>query len=288
MKRPIADRLLAVALVAVLACCSPRPEPVNPALWKVQAPSGAVAYLFGTIHSAPRPLAWKTAKVAAALSDSRSVMVEVSNLADENQVAATFARLAHSPGHPPLSQRVSATDRPALLALMKKAGYSDGDFARIKTWAAALMLAKAGQGSDDGSNGVDRAVIAAAPPRPVVELEGAARQLGLFDSLSEQDQRDLLAAIVREASGKPSDISALWGQGDMDALTAETRKGMLADPDLRAVLFTGRNTQWAKRITQAMAQKQRPFVAVGAAHMAGPQGLPAILAAQGFAVRRIE
>lgn len=279
---------------AVLFCalalfaCSPKPQQANPALWRVESPQGQVGWLFGTIHSSPRPLDWRTPAIGDALAHSGIVMVEVGNLADEADVAATFARLAKSAGQPPLSQRIAREDRPALAALLKKDGYHDSDFAAMDTWAAALTLARAGADEDDARNGVDRAVITAATGRPVVELEGAAYQLGLFDALPEHDQRDLLGAVVKEAAEPDHDLSAAWRKGDMAAIEKETRTGLLADPELREALFTGRNRSWTARIAAAIRTGRKPFVAVGAAHMAGSEGLPAMLAQQGFKVTRVE
>jgi uncharacterized protein YbaP (TraB family) len=63
---------------------------------------------------------------------------------------------------------------------------------------------------------------------------------------------------------------------------------MLSDPDLRAALFTGRNRSWSARIAAMLARGEHPFVAVGAAHMAGADGLPAMLAAAGYRVTRVQ
>ncbi|KHK91318.1 TraB/GumN family protein [Novosphingobium malaysiense] len=271
-----------------LAGCSAIPQEADPALWRVESPQGDIGWLFGTIHSSPRPLAWETPAVRTALDQAGAVIVEVGNLADEADVAATFARLAKASGKPPLSQRVAREDRPALAALLDKAGYDDGDFTAMDTWAAALTLARNQAGEDDARNGVDRAVVAQAGPRPIIELEGATRQLSLFDTLPESEQRDLLGAVVREAAMPDRNLSAAWRTGDMAAIEKETRKGLLADPELREVLFTGRNRRWTARIAEAVQAGRKPFVAVGAAHMAGPDGLPAMLARRGFTVTRIE
>lgn len=276
-----------LAPLALLAC-SPGPQEAHPALWHVVGPEGEQAWLFGTIHGSERPLAWRTPPISQAMAQSDTVMVEVANLADEAEVAATFARLAKSEGEPPLSQRIEADERPALAAVLGKTGYRDSDFAAMDTWAAALTLARAGASDDDARNGVDRAVIAAAGNRPIIELEGAKRQLGLFDALPEAEQRDLLGAVVLEAARPDADLAASWRTGDMAAIERETRSGLLADPELREVLFTGRNREWTDRVAAAMKSGRLPFVAVGAAHMAGPQGLPAILAERGYTVTRVE
>ncbi|TCM22022.1 hypothetical protein EDF56_101702 [Novosphingobium sp. PhB165] len=280
---------LAIWSSLLLAACAQQPEPANPALWHIEGPHGEQGWLFGTIHSTPHPFAWQTLAVRKALAASDTIMVEVGNLADEKAVAATFVRLAKSDGQPPLSQRISPEERPALAALLKRGGYSDGDFAQLDTWAAALTLARIGASDDDARNGVDRGVMDEAGSRPIVELEGAERQLGLFDSLPETDQRDLLAAVVTDQqSDDDTRLADSWRKGDMAAIEKETRRGMLADPELRAVLFTGRNRDWTDKIAAAMQEGRRPFVAVGAAHMAGTEGLPAMLAAHGFTVTRVE
>lgn len=281
-------RFIVALCVLGLLACSPKPQEANPALWRIEDGNGHEGWLFGTIHSSDRPLAWRTAKVDTALNGSGMIMVEVGNLANEAEVAATFARLAGSEGQPPLSQRVAPKDRPALTTLLGKSGHADGDFAAMDTWAAALTLARSGADEGDTRNGVDRAVIAAAGNRPVVELEGAATQLGLFDALPEKEQRDLLSAVVVEASTPDRDLAASWRKGDMAAIEKETRSGLLADPELREVLFTGRNRNWTTKIAQAVRSGRKPFVAVGAAHMAGSQGLPAMLEAEGFKITRVE
>lgn len=276
-----------LAPLALLAC-SPQPQQAHPALWKVEGRGGEKAWLFGTIHSSEKPLAWQTPAIAQAMGQSDTIMVEVANLANEAEVAATFARLAKNRGQPPLSRRIAADERPALAALLRKAGYDDNDFAAMDTWAAALTLARSDADDDEVRNGVDRAVVAAAAGRRIVELEGAKRQLGLFDALPEADQRDLLTAVVAEASRPETDLVAVWRTGDMAAIEKETRRGLLADPELREVLFARRNREWAGGIIAQMKSGYLPFVAVGAAHMAGPQGVPAILAERGYTVTRVE
>ncbi len=276
-----------VGLALLAAACSQPPLPADPAIWHVQR-GGEEAWLFGTIHAAPAPLAWRTQKVEAALARSDTILVEVANIADDAAVAQAFAGMSRTPGLPPVSERIAPARRPALETLLAERGIEPATLRDVETWAVALTLALPKSGAD-AANGVDRAVLAAISHKRVVELEGAAGQLAIFDRLPEAEQRDLLAAVLADAGAldDEADLIETWRKGDMARVEAETRTGLLADPELRAALFTDRNHRWLTRITAEMRARHRPFVAVGAAHMAGRDGLVALLQARGYTVSRL-
>lgn len=275
-------------VLLLLAACQPAPEPARPAFWQVTGPKGEQAWLLGTIHSLPRPAAWRSPAIDAALNAADTVAVEVAGLADSGEVARVHARLSTSQGLPGLSARIDPGLGGALAARLKKAGTSETDLATTETWAAALLLARAGADSGDSANGIDRAVLELAKTKRVIEFEGAEAQLGIFDALPEAEQRDLLNAVLREGAGESPDLAQAWRSGDFARIEAESHKGLLADPELREALFTQRNRLWTTRIAQELASGRKLFIAVGAAHMAGADGLAAMLAARGFKVVRVQ
>ncbi|MCK9540457.1 MAG: TraB/GumN family protein [Novosphingobium sp.] len=290
MKRRIGTFAAAIFLI-VIGACQPQPQSARPALWEVTGPNGEQGWLFGTIHSLDRPAQWRTPPVDKALAGADRVVVEVANVSDGAALAEVFTRLSRTPGLPPLTDRVEPAARPALETLLKRAGLKANGFTDMETWAAALTLAQAEQDADGARNGIDRAVLAAARGKPVVELEGAAAQLGIFDGLPEKEQRDLLAIVIADSGAldrESADLAEAWRTGDFAVIERETRTGLLADPELRQALFTARNTAWTGRIADMLQNRARPFVAVGAAHMAGPDGLVAMLAERGYGVRRIQ
>jgi len=284
-------RLLAAALSLVLAACSaPAPErewpAPSPALWEIRAPDGARGWLFGTIHALPEGLAWRTSLLEDALAASSVLVVEVAELGDAAEAARQFASRARSPGLPPLLARVPADDRSALEAALNSAGLKESDFADVESWAAALQLASAMRSYDSG-NGVDRALIAEADR--VVGLESLATQFAMFDALPTREQALLLADVAREGgSGGQEERLEAWLTGDLDLLSRDAGEGLLADSAMRETLQLSRNRAWAERIAALLKAGERPFVAVGAAHMLGDEGLPALLAARGYSVRRIQ
>ena len=274
--------------LALAACGGPArdwPAP-KPALWQVTGPGGRHGWLFGTIHALPEGAKWRTPAVDRALAGSSVLVVEIANLGDAAAARQAFDRLATTPGLPPLSQRVPASERPALAAFLKRAGVADDAFPHTETWAAAILLAGRVRPSDPAS-GVDRALLAGG--KRAVGLETFAQQYGAFDALPPAEQSDLLLALAAEANGASADNEAVhWLTGDLAGLERDSATGVLADPQLREALQAARNRRWAARIAQLLAAREQPFIAVGEAHMFGEANLPELLAAQGYSVRRVE
>ena len=284
---------LVLALVLACAGCARVPAPQGqPALWQVSAASGARGFVFGTVHALPDGLAWQTPAIDHALGQSDRVVLEIVDPADEASARAAFVRLGTTPGQPPLEARVPPDLRDELARALADTGLDARRFANLEDWAAALTLAFAleARRGFDPDNGADRALLARAGKRPAVGLETLDGQLGLFDALHPRAQRALLAAVVAESGDEGADrrLVAAWARGDVPALDREAHRGMLADPALREALLVGRNRRWADQVAAMLKRGERPFVAVGAAHVAGVDGLPEMLRAKGFAVRRVQ
>lgn len=291
-RRFVFNRLIYALLAGLLLASCSRPAEVQPALWQVEGPQGQTAWLFGTIHALPRPVQWRSAPVDAALKQADRLVLEVADISNDAGTLKAFAALAQSPGLPSLTERIEPDLRDELAAELQDSGIAPAQLDRYETWAAALLLQQADSADDgrDSGNGIDRA-LAKSWSGPVAEFEGAAAQLSIFDRLAEPEQRALLNAVVRDAPQRHAQTEALqnaWMRGDMDFISRTTAEDFLDHPELREALLTGRNRAWLVQLDAMWAGGARPFVAVGAAHLAGPDGLPAILAARGWKVTRLQ
>ena len=261
------------------------PSPL-PALWEVTGTKGEHGWLFGTIHALPDGARWRTPAFEHAFESADLLMVEIGNLGDAQDATKAFKTYATGPTQPPLSLRVDAKDRPALAALLERAGMDEQEFWNIETWAAAVMLADAASDAE-AENGVDRQLLLEG--KAAEALESYALQFDRFDSLSPADQRELLASTARDAQLDDADERVeAWLTGDLATLEQQMARGFLSRPALRKALLTDRNALFATRIAARLEEGKRPLVAVGAAHMLGPDGLPALLSARGYTVRRVQ
>lgn len=268
-----------------------------PALWKVTAADGkgGIAWLFGSVHSLPADTHWQGPEIDAAIRASDQLVIEVSGLEHKEEVSRMFSAMGVAGGLPPLSSRVPADRRSILNSLAANSDVPPAMLDHMKSWAAMLTLANAsrgGWGLEPGS-GVEQVLqmIFEAQSKPISGLETIEQQFGMFDRLSETDQRVMLVSMLDGTKTARADFEKMlgdWMAGRSDDLLDKANEGMLASPTIRESLLDGRNRAWTDKIAAMLARGQSPFIAVGAGHMAGPAGVPALLKAKGFTVERVQ
>lgn len=286
---------LAVAALLLAGCerhePGDAPPPTLPALYEWTGADGTrEGWLFGTIHALPDGVEWRTDTLDAAIAGSDVLVVEVAALDDSAALAEQFASYARRFFGSALDTRIPPSQHRRLRAALSDVGMDAEQFHNTDTWAVALMLARSNSiGSSD--NGVDRALLGDFPENRVRELEGAARQLAIFDRLAEADQLELLTTVLDEReTGKDAARQRLddWRQGRLDALAKAGEASFLGDPELREALLSGRNRDWVSQLSAMQDAAPPMMVAVGAAHLPGPDGLIALLEARGQTLTRIQ
>lgn len=276
--------------VLLLACSGPADE--GPALWRVSDADSTV-YLFGTVHVLPRELHWKSERVRAAFSASEAIWFETpTDAAAGATIAAIVAERGANPPGVTLSSQLSAPDRARLARVTASLGLAPGALERARPWLASIQLSlalllKQGRNPEAGVERVMEAD-AAAQGKRTAYFETPEEQMALFGRLTPEAELRFLSATLRqieEEAQTTGEMERLWASGDVEAF-APLIEAMTAEagPEVADALIYRRNRAWAARIDEMMAGGGVVFVAVGAAHMVGPRGLPALLRAEGHRV----
>lgn len=291
-------RLAVISAIVVTACgAAPAAEPsvASPALWKV-ADDDTTIYLFGTIHLLPKDTKWRSPVLDQAAAGSDTLVIET--VVDESNPSALIgelSKLAISPGLPPLLDRVPAEKRAALATMIAKSGIPAQALDRFETWAAAFMLLgvqfqSLGLESSSGVEAVLKKQFAAGG-KPIGQLETNAEQLGYFDRLSEQAQRNFLVSVLDDPAAMQEQFGGMldaWARGDVEAIGDSFNRDLAQALELKEALLIKRNVNWANWVKGRLDQPGTVFVAVGAGHLAGDQSVQTLLEKQGVKVKRVQ
>ena len=75
-----------------------------------------------------------------------------------------------------------------------------------------------------------------------------------------------------------------WSSGDQSSLDRLINGDLDQFPQARKELLDDRNARWAPRIQAMLKEKHVFFITVGAGHLTGPKGVPALLRKAGYQV----
>jgi uncharacterized protein YbaP (TraB family) len=294
--------LRALALLAAAAFAAPAfAEPVSPAkapaMWRISDADSKI-YLFGTFHALPKDVVWKTAAFDAAMAECRITAIETDT--DSAYAKSSIAAMLLEHGLNPSWQTLRGVlggERYAKLAdVAKKHGVPMENLARFRPWFATLTLSVhvAQAAGFDAKLGVERVIIPIAREQKDKILmmetpEAQIKALATLDGPEVLDNFDYAIADLVDFNGKIQPQLAAWRSGDLDTLDKLSAAPMRnTAPAAYRAMLVNRNANWVPRIETWLQGKGNYFVAVGAAHLAGPDSVIAMLAKKGIKAERVQ
>jgi uncharacterized protein YbaP (TraB family) len=282
--------------VCLFACATAGASAASaaPAMWEVRDHDTRI-YLFGAMHVLAPNVKWRTRAFDRAYAQADKIWFETRADADPAEVQALVDRYGVDPERS-LTQKLPPRTVATLKAALERDGGSLDRVDRLRPWAAAMMLSvlpMTQQGASVAA-GADATVTrqARAAEKPIATFETLEQQIKLFASLPEAVEVQYLDDVASETLTPPRNGVALqsaWLHGDMDKLGPLVVDVMKRDrPALYDTLLKRRNEAWVRALVAEMDKPGVELVAVGALHMAGEDGLPALMKARGFQVRRVQ
>ena len=259
-------------------------------LWAISKPGIHVSYLLGTIHSDDPRVTRLPPAVVQAFAKSRSFTGEL-DMSMDSLVQTQQAMLL--PKGQTLHALIGDARYQKCVKLMADYAVPAEVVDRMKPWAIALQLNMPKPVTD---RFLDLTLYQQAVVRslPVYALETISEQVAVFDKLPVEQQLMLLDQAIANYDNTPAFIDSL-----IDLYLARDLAGMQSinndqlqqgDANLAAEveqrLIVARNHRMVERM-QPRLEEGRAFIAVGALHLPGKEGILNLLEQQGYLVKYV-
>lgn len=256
-------------------------------LWKIEGQGAAASYLLGTIHSEDPRVLQVAQAVTPQFDNASSFTAEIDLNLSDPFTAAMSMMLQDGKELPTL---IGKERYAKCVTLLADYGVPEMMARQLKPWAvmAQLSMPKAVTGEF-----LDRVLYERAVQRgkAVYGLETYAEQIAVFDSLSLEQQIALLDEAVENYPNLAKQLQTLiilYLRRDLLTLQHyseelnKTKQSAALD-QLTQRLLIDRNKRMAERM-QMRLREGNAFIAVGALHLPGEQGILQELSKRGYRV----
>lgn len=273
-------------------------------LWKLEKAGEKPSYLFGTMHMTDPRVTALPAAAQKAFDGADTVIIETTEVLDQKKMMATLAKepgLMMFTDNTTLSSLLSPKDAAAVDKALDARGIPPSSVAKMKPWILSAMVALPACELARKAGGapvldVKLAEEAKAAGKSVEGLETAADQLRAMASLPLSFHMKGLVDTLK-LGDRMNDVNetmiVLYQRGEIGMIWPLFRAVLPDDADdpagyaaFEQAMVTGRNKVMADHAEPILA-KGNAFMAVGALHLPGEEGLVELFRKAGYTVTAV-
>lgn len=294
-----------LSLLALISACATQPKHPEggygaPVLWQL-SDDDTVIYLFGSIHALPEDLDWRTDTMNAAFEGADAFCVETDADGKADEYRAYIRQFGYFPPGEYLSDHLSDEEMQDIYDIADRLEISRDYFNQMKPWNVMFDLSQRvnehlGLVPDFG---VEFTLLPEAREtgKTICEMESPFDTVTSISSLpleiqikvlthesdefKDIDDLDTAFQLIRARNAEMVDD---WMRGDLAAMEAEDMLDSYGDMDFYNAILVQRNRNWIPRIEALLDDPGQKFVAVGAAHLFGPDSVIKMLRDKGYEV----
>lgn len=268
--------------------------PGAPVLWSL-ADDDTTIYFFGTVHLLRPGLEWRTDEIDAAIVSADKLVFEVDmhSEAAQRAVATDFLTRGMFDDGRTLQAVLPDEEEAVIAEAFDSIGVPLLAMNTFEPWMASLNLGVLNlqKGGYDPNSGVENVLYAegSSAGKAFGYLETIDKQADAFDLLPEDVQISMLyetALMLDESTAMLDSLVDEWAEGDiagLAALGADPGAVGMTDAAYQSILVT-RNKAWVPQIEAMLEAPGTVFIAVGAAHFAGPDSVITMLRDKGYEI----
>ncbi len=293
-----------VAFIALLSCfvlgtsgsktvrdVHPYPMSESSLLWKISGKNVKKdCYLFGTIHLIERKHFYFPESLRELIGSSEQVVTELGELPDPAE-AMKFVFLKEGSFFDFFNEAQTDSILDWAEANM---GMSREQFrltmGQMKPFMVVQMATQMQYSGNTASYELSIDSLVKAREISLFGLETLEQQMGFFDGLTNLQQTAMVMEVIRDDQANTEltqRMQQIYLRQQVDSLymLIHNEKGILSEEEDR---FLGqRNANWIPRIGQ-LIRKKSTFIAVGAGHLGGPNGLIRLLEREGYTLTPVK
>ncbi len=288
--------ILSVLLILFLALACSHDKNSHPLFLYEIRDTDSHVFLYGSVHVLRQSDYPLDPVIDQSFSNSELLVLEVhpDSLAKPS-TRELMREKAFMPDAPPLPERLHKETYTLLKITAENSGIPIQTYQQVEPWFAALSvtmqkLESLGFSPEYGIeiHFYQKAIQAG---KKIEGLETVLDQVALFDSLSSEDQDNLVMQSLIDLAVLEKDFQLLldaWKHGQSDRLGALLLQSFKEYPDIYRALVVNRNKNWLAEIKDDLEMNKKAFIVVGAAHLAGADGLVNLLMQEGFSVKQLQ
>lgn len=253
--------------------------------WRISQPGQKPSYLLGTIHSSDPRVTRLRPQVQSALDGADRFVMEM--IMDSSALLAFGTSIRLADGND-LEHLLGENLFKKVVAAMTDYGMPEMVVRQLKPWVVMAMLSMP---KPSGETILDLVLYQRAQSLgiPASGLESAREQLAVFEGMPLADQIELLKLTIDQQPSIPSMFKQLleaYLADNLDRIEtlAHQYKTQQNRPSLKRFMLKlneERNRRMLARVIPYLKQGNA-FIAIGALHLAGPEGVVNLLRDQGY------
>ena len=263
----------------------PFPMEEQALLWKIEGKGlSKPSYLFGTMHLIEKTYFFFPEKLRKQVEKSEQLVLELPGIPSQ-QEALKYIQLKEGSFFDffaPL--QVDSILLWAKSELRMNEAQFRGVMTKMKPFVAVQLATQMHFFGKTESYEMTLEKLAKEHQLEIKGLETVEEQLNLFDGLSREEQTEMVMEVVRKPSEQYTEtltLEKLYQRQQVDSLylMIVDSEGTIASENTRFI--DDRNARWIPMIETYMTEK-RSFIAVGAGHLGGSNGLIRLLQKRGY------
>lgn len=257
------------------------PTEASTVLWKIEGKKvKKECYIFGTIHFIDREQFYFPDELSILVAKSKQVVLEIGNMNQQEIIPLLILEKGS------LFDFFTAEQTDSIFNWAKENMNMDStrfklSFGGMKPLAVAQVIAAQESEVDMISYDLTIQNIATYFKTPILGLETVAQQMALFDNMDTIAQQRMVMDAIKggDDDGVLNELFTIYLKQNVDELyeyVVQSGEALSTEE-----LLDKRNHNWIPQIEQ-LIKKKRTFIAVGAGHLGGENGVLRLLEKQGY------